>query len=97
MPSSPAFLVPATQDQAIAQLEEHGDDAVVVAGSTAITIMLQQGLIDPRLMVSLGRIDELRGLHVNDGQMANVRVRNAATVGLSWRRPTTRQALRRHR
>jgi len=112
MPSHPAFLVPVSRDQAIAQLERHGDDAVVVAGSTAVTIMLQQGLIDPELIVSLGRIDELRGIQASNGdltigaltthrevelsplvrarlpilattfgQVANVRVRNAATVG----------------
>lgn len=112
MPRSPAFLVPTSRDQAIEQLAEHGDDAVVVAGSTAVTIMMQQGLIDPDVVVSLGRIDDLRGIGVDDGQLrigaltthreveldpvvnerlpvlaytfsrvANVRVRNAATVG----------------
>lgn len=112
MPGSPTFLVPTSRDQAIEQLAEHGDDAVVVAGSTAVTIMMQQGLINPDVVVSLGRIDDLRSIGVDDGQVrigaltthrevelspvvnerlpvlaytfsrvANVRVRNAATVG----------------
>ncbi len=112
MPRSLAFLAPTTQDQVIAELEQHGDEAVVVAGSTAVTIMLRQGLIDPRLLVSLGRLTELRRIQADNGQLAlgattthrevelspvvraklpvlastfgqvaNVRVRNAATVG----------------
>lgn len=112
MPRSPAFVVPASVDEAVAQLEHHGDEAMAVAGATAVTIMLQQGLIEPAFLVSLGRIDGMRGIGLDDGQLsigaltthravetsplvrerlpvlsstfarvANVRVRNAATVG----------------
>lgn len=69
MPRSLAFLAPTTQDQVIAELEQHGDEAMVVAGSTAVTIMLRQGLIDPRLVVSLGRLTELRRIQADNGQL----------------------------
>lgn len=112
MPTTPEFLSAESLEQALGALQEYGDDATVVAGSTAVTIMLQQGLIHPRAIVSIGRIDGLRGIErdgdelvlgaltthrevelhplVRDtlpvlahafGVVANVRVRNAATVG----------------
>ncbi|MGH2406836.1 MAG: FAD binding domain-containing protein [Candidatus Limnocylindrales bacterium] len=114
MPRALAFLRPASIAEAVAMLVEHGEDAKIVAGSTAVTIMLQQRLIEPAALVSIGRIDE-GGLHEirrADGQLrigalatlraieldatvrsaipvladtfakvANVRVRNIATVG----------------
>jgi aerobic carbon-monoxide dehydrogenase medium subunit len=112
MPTSPAFLVAESLDHAIGALQAYGDDATVVAGSTAVTIMLQQGLIEPAAIVSIGRIPGLQGIERDGDQLvfgaltthrevelspivretlpvlahtfgvvANVRVRNAATVG----------------
>ena len=112
MPTSPDFIVADTLEDAIAALERYGDEAKVVAGATALTIMLQQGLIAPSAMISIGGIDGLRGIERSDdaltigaltthrevelspivrdalptlattfGVVANVRVRNAATVG----------------
>lgn len=112
MPTSPAFLVAESLDEAIGALQAYGDDATVVAGSTAVTIMLQQGLIEPAAIVSIGRIPGLQGIEGDGdhlvfgaltthrevelspmvrealpvlahtfGVVANVRVRNAATVG----------------
>ena len=107
-----AFLRPRSVAEAVALLAEHGDDAKVVAGSTALTIMLRNRLIDPAVLVSIGGIGDLAGREVADGtlrlgallthrqverdgevrrvlpvladtfaKVANVRVRNAATVG----------------
>jgi aerobic carbon-monoxide dehydrogenase medium subunit len=112
MPKSPEFLVAESIPEAIAALQQYGDEATVIAGSTAVTIMLQQGLIDPGVIVSIGRIPDLDRIEQADqhlrigaltthrnvelsadvrqalpilahafGVVANVRVRNAATVG----------------
>jgi carbon-monoxide dehydrogenase medium subunit len=112
MPRTPEFIVASSVDEAIGTLEQYGDGAVIVAGATAVTIMLQQGLIAPHALVSIGGIEALRGVErVGDtlrlgalvthreveqaplvhellpmlsqtfGVVANVRVRNAATVG----------------
>ena len=94
-------------------LEEYGGDAKVVAGATALTILLRNRLIAPRALISLGRVrDGLRTIREVDGALvlgalvthreveqsplvrqripvlaetfatvANVRVRNVATVG----------------
>ena len=114
MPRSIAFLRPGSIEEAIAMLEEHGEDAKVLAGSTAVTIMLRERLIDPKALVWIGRLPEpeLSTVSQDDGQLkigalvvhrdverndtvksalpvlaytfskvANVRVRNQATVG----------------
>jgi carbon-monoxide dehydrogenase medium subunit len=107
-----AFLRPRSIQEAVALLAEHGDEAKVVAGSTALTIMLRNRLIDPAVLVSIGAIPDLAARTVTNGtltlgalathrqverdgavrtaipvladtfgKVANVRVRNAATVG----------------
>ena len=112
MPRSLAFHDPTSLEGAVALLDELGDDAKVVAGATALTIMLRQRLIDPTALVSINRLPGLRAIEERDGAIvlgalvthrqvelselvrtrlpllsevfgvvANVRVRNAATVG----------------
>ncbi|HEV8534448.1 MAG TPA: xanthine dehydrogenase family protein subunit M [Candidatus Limnocylindria bacterium] len=113
MPESLAFHEPTSVADAVGLLARYGGEAKVVAGSTAVTIMLRNRLIAPRALVSLGRIqDGLRSIREEDGALvlgalvthrevemsalvreripvlaetfgtvANVRVRNVATVG----------------
>jgi carbon-monoxide dehydrogenase medium subunit len=50
------FLEPSTLDQATALLAEHGDAAKIIAGGTAVTLMLQQRLIAPAALISLGHV-----------------------------------------
>jgi len=107
-----AFHEPGTLDEAIGLLAELGEEARVIAGGTALTIMLRQRLVAPAALVHIGRLPGLDGIAVDDGQLsigalvrhrdvelspvvrttlpllartfgvvANVRVRNAATVG----------------
>jgi carbon-monoxide dehydrogenase medium subunit len=103
---------PSTVEEAVAVLAELGDDAKVVAGATALTLLYRQRLIAPGALVSIGRIPGLKTIEVAGGELrlgalvthrevelspvvrgaipvvadvfgkvANVRVRNAATVG----------------
>lgn len=51
------FLEPTTLSEAASLLAEHGDDAKLIAGGTAVVLMLQQKLIAPAVLVSLGRIE----------------------------------------
>src|SRR5712692_897574 len=111
---SPAIALyePRSVDAAVEVVSAYGEEAKVVAGATAITIMLRQRLIAPRALVSVGRVEGLRDVREVDGHIvlgalvthrevelsplvrrvvpvlaetfgtvANVRVRNAATVG----------------
>lgn len=107
------ILEPETLDEAVELLQQRGDEAKVIAGGTAVVLMLKSGLIAPAAMISLGRLDGLDqithepgvGLRIGAlatlregetsplvrrvnptlaetfGTVANVRVRNAATVG----------------
>lgn len=114
MPQSLAFVQPRSVEEAVDCLGRYGEDAKVVAGGTALTIMLRQRLIDPTALVSLGAVPGLNGIEAENGgsavrlgalvthravelsplvreripvladtfsKVANVRVRNAATVG----------------
>jgi carbon-monoxide dehydrogenase medium subunit len=112
VPEPIAFYQPTSLEDAVRLLDELGDDAKVVAGSTALTIMLRQRLIAPSALISIGRLPGLDTIEVRDGELvigalvrhrdversplvaahlpmlahvfavvANVRVRNAATVG----------------
>jgi carbon-monoxide dehydrogenase medium subunit len=99
-------------EEVVALLHEHGEDARVVAGATALTILLRQGLIHPAVLVSLNDVPGLGALESDEavlrigalvthrdveksalvggavpglaetfGTVANIRIRNAATVG----------------
>ena len=112
MPDRPAFYHPSSLDEAVGLLSSLGEDAKVVAGATALTIMLRQRLIAPTALVHIGRLPGLDRIEVQGdelvlgalvkhrdvelsplvrerlpvlakvfGVVANVRVRNAATVG----------------
>jgi carbon-monoxide dehydrogenase medium subunit len=65
------FLEPTTFPEATALLSEYGEDAKVIAGGTSVVLMLQQKLIAPSVLVSLGQIEgwdfvrlEPDGLHI---------------------------------
>jgi carbon-monoxide dehydrogenase medium subunit len=59
---------PETIGEAVALLKTV-DGSKAVAGSTAVTIMLRQGLIRPTMLVSLGGLDGLRDIRVKGDQL----------------------------
>lgn len=107
------LLRPSSLAEATSLLAEHGERAKIVAGGTALVIMLKNRLIRPSVLLALDRVRELRyirheprvGLRIGAlttireaevspliceknptlahtfGEVANVRVRHAATVG----------------
>jgi carbon-monoxide dehydrogenase medium subunit len=103
---------PASLEGAVDVLQGLGEDGMVLAGGTAVTLMLRHGLVAPRALVSIAGLPGLDGIAVEGGrirmgalvthrtaerspvlaraapilarvfgQVANVRVRNQATVG----------------
>lgn len=90
MPEALALYQPATIDEAIGLLDGLGYDAKVVAGGTALTIMLRQRLIAPTALVSIGRLPGLDGIDVDDAGLrigALVRhrdVERSETVAARW-------------
>ncbi|MCC6558717.1 MAG: FAD binding domain-containing protein [Polyangiaceae bacterium] len=58
---------PATLPEAIALLRELGDRARVIAGGTDVLPNMKQGLLDPEHVVSVSRLEELRGIRIEPG------------------------------
>lgn len=60
------LLQPETRAEALAMLAEHGADAKLLAGGTAVVLLLQQKLIAPAVLVDLGRVPGLDGIRQED-------------------------------
>ena len=56
------YLEPATVAEACALLKQHGGDAKVFAGGAHVTILMKQGLIEPKSLVNIKKIPELQGI-----------------------------------
>ena len=61
------YRAPATLDEALALLREHGEDARVVAGGTALVTMLRQRLVLPDCLVSLRDVEGLNRIEAASG------------------------------
>jgi 4-hydroxybenzoyl-CoA reductase subunit beta len=69
----PAFALerPTSLAEACAILAESGGDAVVIAGGTDLVPNMKHGLVTPQRVVSLGAIEELRGITLErDGSLS---------------------------
>jgi aerobic carbon-monoxide dehydrogenase medium subunit len=51
-----AYARPGTVEEAVGLLQEHGDEAHLLAGGTALTLLRKQGLVDLAMVVDLGGI-----------------------------------------
>jgi len=61
---------PESLDAALALLAEHQGDAVLVAGGTDLLPNLKHRLLEPKVMISLGRVPGLRGVEQqSDGSL----------------------------
>lgn len=60
------YLRPATIAEASALLAEHGDNARMIAGGTALLLALRQRMVTPAYLISLAGIRALRGITYDD-------------------------------
>ena len=67
--TEPVWMVPETLEEALALRAEHGDEATVLAGGTFLAILMNQGFLSPAAFLSLGGVEELRGIDVVDGEL----------------------------
>ena len=56
------YLEPTTVAEACALLKRHGGEAKVFAGGSHLTILMKQGLYQPKALVNIKRIPELKGI-----------------------------------
>lgn len=107
------YLEPTTVAEACALLEQYNGEARVFAGGSSLTILLKQGFLQPKALINIKKIDELRHIEASpegglvigalvthhdietssllartlpmlcelEHDVANIRVRNMATVG----------------
>ena len=62
------FLEPSSLSEVCQLAEQWGDDARLIAGGTALMLALRQRLVSPSRLISVARVPELRGVHVNEQQ-----------------------------
>ncbi len=63
------YQAPTQLDEALDLLKQHGDDARVIAGGTALVIMMKQRLVQPQVLVSLRRIPGLDDVRSDNGAL----------------------------
>jgi aerobic carbon-monoxide dehydrogenase medium subunit len=63
------YKAPTGLDEALDLLKQNGDDARVIAGGTALVIMMKQRLVQPQLLVSLRRIADLEQVRSDNGTL----------------------------
>lgn len=56
------FLQPETLEEAVHLLTEHEDEGRLIAGGTALMLAMRQRLVQPACLISLDRIETLRGI-----------------------------------
>jgi len=56
------YLEPATVAEACALLKQHAGEAKVFAGGSHLTILMKQGLYQPKALVNIKKISELKGI-----------------------------------
>jgi carbon-monoxide dehydrogenase medium subunit len=66
IPAQFDYLAPASVEEALAALAEHGDDAKIIAGGQSLLPVLRMRLNAPEVIIDLGKIDSLRGVR-DDG------------------------------
>jgi aerobic carbon-monoxide dehydrogenase medium subunit len=59
------YLEPTTVAEACALLQRHGGEAKVFAGGAHMTILMKQGLYQPKALVNIKKIAELKGISYN--------------------------------
>jgi carbon-monoxide dehydrogenase medium subunit len=62
------YLEPKTVAEACALLKQHGGDAKVFAGGAHLTILMKQGLLEPKSLVNIKKIAELKGIGYDAAQ-----------------------------
>lgn len=63
------YVKPRSLDHVISLLQEHGDDARLLAGGQSLLASLNMRLSEPRLLVDITGLDALRGISVQGGML----------------------------
>src|SRR4051812_20926611 len=64
-PSEFQYFSPATVDEALGLLQQHGDDAKILAGGHSLLPAMKLRLAQPAVLIDVSKIDSLKGIAVN--------------------------------
>ena len=70
IPASFEYVAPASVDEAIRLLREHGDEAKILAGGHSLIPLMKFRLAEPGVVIDIGNIGELRGIRRSNGSIA---------------------------
>ncbi|MBM7519063.1 FAD binding domain-containing protein [Nocardioides nitrophenolicus] len=70
IPAAFEYVAPASVEEALAALAEHGDDAKIIAGGQSLLPVLRMRLNAPEWVIDLGRIASLRGIRDGGDHLA---------------------------
>ncbi len=62
------YVEPTTVAEACALLKQHGSEAKVFAGGAHLTILMKQGLLQPKTLVNIKKIPELKGIRYDSNE-----------------------------
>jgi len=71
IPTQFEYVAPATVEEALSLLVQHGDDAKLIAGGQSLLPVLRMRLNAPEVVIDLGGIEELRGIR-DDGDAIHI-------------------------
>ena len=66
------YRTPKNLKEVHATLKEFGDDAKLLAGGTALVIMMKQRLVRPTCLVALRNVRGLNGIEIKDGGLSKI-------------------------
>ena len=64
------YFAPATLDEALELLEQHGAEAKVLAGGQSLMPMMNLRLVRPAVVVDINRVEGLSSIHAADGTIS---------------------------
>jgi len=62
------YLEPTTVAEACSLLQQHAGEAKVFAGGTHVTILMKQGLFEPKTLVNIKNIQDLKGVRYDSSE-----------------------------
>lgn len=70
LPAAFDYRAPSSLDEALSLLQQHGDDAKVMAGGQSLIPLLKLRFTRPAMVVDIGRLPGLNGVRRDDGHVA---------------------------
>jgi 2-furoyl-CoA dehydrogenase FAD binding subunit len=64
------YLLAVSAEEALAALAQHGDEARIIAGGQSLMPMLNMRLLQPRIIVDVSAIADLRKIDTRDGHLS---------------------------